>query len=149
MKKFIFLLAFISIEVKAQTLTAHENKRQVLKVDFIKAMPADLDSFELTSRHRQKMILACARNIMFANKKAFLRYKNYYNLDAGDFDFDNNNVCLKLQDFLYQTFEGVSEEAPLVFYLDLKKQKVKHIFLPNLDPYEDGSGVELSSSKLN
>ncbi len=138
MKILVLFLAFSFLPAHAQKLVGQKSSQGIKQVTFVKVAPGDSDSFEMTAANGRKMILACAGNLMFENKRSFLRYVNFYGIAVDDFRFADEGACQRLTFFLLATFEGISAERPVVFNLDLDRLSVESVLLPKLDPYEDG-----------
>lgn len=109
----------------------------VLALDFVKAT-LGVDSFadvDLTERSGVIMELVCSGNPIHKNKRSFFHLKNYYNLDIGDYYFENNEDCHELAEYIGMTFEGINSDHSLYVEVDIENKVVSKLIYPDLNPY--------------
>lgn len=129
-------------EVQYRGVTPSKTKLVVTNVRW-----ESFDVFEFTANHRVHKLI-CGVNPFFDEKKSYLYFKNYYGIDVAKYEMDETS-CVGVWKFLQATFEGVSNEDPIIITLDNENFKVEQIILPPLDPLQNEAPAENPADKYD
>lgn len=143
MTKALILLSvfFVSLSLHALEVVKPVFKKDIV-LKIVRAIPDGFETYSLTNDNGREMTLVCAKNKFYGNNsQAFIEYRNFYNLNAGNFIIDHNSVCKDMGKFIEATHFGIDEQRPFIISLSTKLMKVQKIVYPRIDPHAD-SGDE-------
>jgi len=115
----------------------------------VRAIPDSFESYSLTNSNGREMMLVCAHNRVYDNNsKAFIEYRNFYNLIAGNFIIESNQVCKDMAKFIESVHYGIDENKPFIIALNTQKMTVDKIIYPHIDSMaQDGDEQDLMPKK--
>lgn len=147
MKNFVIITFLILLVQQARATDVHGSNINQGTITLLihKVEYGDLGSLTFTNQNNIEMEFDCENNSYNRIGKNYLRYRNLYNIDAGDFILDEKS-CNYIKKFLKLTFEAISEEFHMEMKLDISSKKVLQVILPPLDPYWDGNLKEKSNT---
>ncbi len=139
MKKLIYIAGILLINTVNATEIIRRNYHDgIIQLTIVKVGIESFFTVEMDSSYGTVQELTCGTTFKDNVQLPILRYRNYFNQVVADFNFDKAATCYELRDFLQMTFEGIDEEHPLRFELDLKTKTIAKIIYPDIDPYYQG-----------
>lgn len=132
----------LSVFLVSSSLHALEVIKPVFKKELIlkivRAIPDGFETYSLTNQNGREMTLVCAKNKFYENNpQAYIEYKNFYNLNAGNFIIDSNTVCKDMGKFIEAAHYGIDEQRPFIISLNTASMKVEKIVYPRINPLDD------------
>lgn len=114
-----------------------------IELKIVRAEPDSFETYTLMNHNGREMTLVCANNRVYDhNPKAFIEYRNFYNVIAGNFEISSDRVCKEMGRFIEAAQYGISEEKPFIITLDKKNLKVEKIVYPKIDQFDDQGNVD-------
>ncbi len=143
----LFLISFTSVSHALEVIKPVFKTKIVLRI--VRAIPDSFEAYSLTNANGREMMLVCAKNRVYDNNpKAMIEYRNFYNLIAGYFTIEENQVCKDMAKFIESAHYGVDQNKPFIITLDTQKMRVDKIVYPKIDPYaDDGDEQDLLPKK--
>ena len=144
----ILILIVISYMAQATELYHPKSFPKETHLEITKARWDSFDVFELGTENHQKHQLICGFNSFYEEKRNLLHFQNYYGITVASYEL-SDYTCVTLFRFLQGAFEGVDKEHPIKMILNNTTLKVEKIFLPPLNPLQNGSPTEEDPSRLS
>lgn len=133
----IIALVFVSTTLHAIEVVKPVFKKELI-LKIVRAIPDGFETYSLTNQNGREMTLICAKNKFYENNsQAYIEYKNFYNLNAGNFIIDNNSVCKDMGKFIEAAHYGIDEQRPFIISLNTASMKVEKIVYPRINPLDD------------
>ena len=132
----VMLSLFSLIDASATELIVTKRPTTMIDLRIISAEWGDFDGFSLKSDNGISHHLQCYNNPFYNERVSRLEYKNIYGVPVGWFRIEDQ-ICLRLFDFLRATFEAIDQDNPIWMRLETGTLSVSKIQLPSLDPYND------------
>lgn len=135
------LLLMVFFNVQAQEVI-RPIFNQKINLVIVRAEPDSFETYALMNHNGREMTLVCARNHVYDdNKKAMIRYRNFYGEEVGDFTIESNQVCKDMGKFIESASAGVDRERPFYITLNSKSLSVEKIVYPRVNPYLDEGDI--------
>jgi len=132
-KAFLFSVLLVDSSFSIEVIKPVFKDKIILKI--VRATPDSFESYSLINHNGREMMLVCANNRVYDNNsKAMIEYRNFYNLIAGYFTIESNQICKDMAKFIESAHYGIDGNKPFVISLDTKKMIVEKIVYPNIDP---------------
>ncbi len=142
----LFLLSVLKVNA-IEVIRPVFKEKIILKI--VRAIPDSFESYSLTNSNGREMMLVCAQNRVYDNNpKAFIEYRNFYNLIAGNFTIESNQICKDMAKFIESAHYGVDDNKPFIITLNTQKMTVDKIVYPKIDTMaQDGDEQDLLPKK--
>lgn len=139
----IFLVGLMLASYAQALVVEKPGFRKTIQLRIIRAEPDSFETYNLMNANGREMMLVCSHNRVYDdNLKAFIRYRNFFNEEVGDFIIQDNQVCREMGRFIENISLGVDDEHPFLITLSTDGMKVQKIVYPNLDIFTDDGTLQ-------
>ncbi len=136
----IFSLILSSVSFALEVVKYESKDKIVLKI--IRAETESFETYTLLNHNGREMTLVCANNRVYDNNPLpFIRYRNFFGEEVGDFTLESEDVCKDMAKFIEVASYGVDEKRAFIITLSTKTMSVDQVVFPKVDIFADDGNI--------